>query len=520
MQRKLQIFNHQLFQEGNMELYDPNAPLSDQVDLLPYDESWEFPKEKLKLGRTVGQGAFGRVVKALAFGLNDYETSTVVAVKMLKERADVNQQKALMAELKILIHLGHHVNIVNLMGAVTKNFPKGELLLMVEYCRYGNIRHFLHRYQDNFINEIDPVTKQVVPSTEKIAATVGNGTFKGDRCRSSSTSSSGVMAVYNPSYRQRSDSFINEHRISTGGSTFVYSTSGSTGSFSGSSRNYLRADSQEHVITTSDLVCYGFQCARGMEYLASKKLIHRDLAARNILLADEKIVKICDFGLAKDCYKYENYVKRGDGPLPIKWMSIESIWNHVFTTKSDVWSYGILMWELFTLGGNPYPGIDLDEEFYKKLKNGYRMEKPDFCPDYVYKMMQNCWKENPEERPNFSQIAETLGSCIDESIKQHYIDLSAPYIEMNQRKDIHNYFNLQNDKLSNHEYMNSEVKLGSNYDTVPPARGILQGKQKNEPILLNTLGAIREDLIIKDWIDIQASDNISDYLQMGEETHV
>lgn len=99
------------------------------------------------------------------------------------------------------------------------------------------------------------------------------------------------------------------------------------------------------------------------------------------MLAEDNIVKICDFGLAKDIYKYDNYVKKGDGPLPIKWMAIESIRDKVFTTKSDVWSFAILLWEFFTLGGNPYPGVEIDEEFYKRLKNGYRMEKPDFMPN-------------------------------------------------------------------------------------------------------------------------------------------
>ncbi|GIX95042.1 vascular endothelial growth factor receptor 3 [Caerostris extrusa] len=159
---KLQGFNHQLFQEGHFGLFDPNMPLEDQADLLPYDERWEFPKENLKFGRTLGQGAFGRVIKAEAFGLNDYEKSTTVAVKMLKERANVNQQIALSAELKILIHLGHHVNIVNLMGAVTKNISQGELLVMVEYCRYGNLRNYLLRHREKFINEMDPCSRNQV----------------------------------------------------------------------------------------------------------------------------------------------------------------------------------------------------------------------------------------------------------------------------------------------------------------------------------------------------------------------
>ena len=113
-----------------------------------------------------------------------------------------------------------------------------------------------------------------------------------------------------------------------------------------------------------------------MDYLAGKKVLHGDLACRNILLAADNVVKICDFGLAKDMYKTDNYRKKTDGPLPIKWMAIESLRDRVFSTQSDVWSFGIVLWEMFSLGKTPYPGIDPGASFYEKLLNGYRMEKP------------------------------------------------------------------------------------------------------------------------------------------------
>ncbi|KAI1287027.1 Vascular endothelial growth factor receptor 2 [Halotydeus destructor] len=151
------------------------------------------------------------------------------------------------------------------------------------------------------------------------------------------------------------------------------------------------------------------------------------------LLTEDNIVKICDFGLAKDCYKYDNYVKKGDGPLPVKWMAIESIRDQVFTIKSDVWSFAVLCWEFFTLGGNPYPGVEIDEIFFTKLKNGYRMEKPDYCPDFFYDdIMQLCWAADPKDRPDFTGLSEILGQLMDSRVRQHYLDLNNPYQEMNK----------------------------------------------------------------------------------------
>jgi len=117
------------------------------------------------------------------------------------------------------------------------------------------------------------------------------------------------------------------------------------------------------------------------------QVIHRDLAARNVLLARGGIVKICDFGLARELsagdYSGENYVKKNDEPLPIKWMALESLRDKVYTTKSDVWSFGVFLWELFSLGATPYPGMLVDGEFYARIETGYRMAPPKFSPDTV-----------------------------------------------------------------------------------------------------------------------------------------
>lgn len=142
------------FEEGNLESIDPDGNLDEQADLLPYNRDVEFPREKLKLGKQLGAGAFGVVVKAIATGIVPYEEESVVAVKMVKKQTDNDVMKALVSELKIMIHLGQHLNVVNLLGAVTKNIAKRELMVIVEYCQFGNLQTFLVKHRPYFIDQI------------------------------------------------------------------------------------------------------------------------------------------------------------------------------------------------------------------------------------------------------------------------------------------------------------------------------------------------------------------------------
>ena len=201
-----------------------------------------------------------------------------------------------------------------------------------------------------------------------------------------------------------------------------------------------------------------------MEYLASKKVMHGDLACRNILLAQDNVVKICDFGLAKDIYKTNNYHKKSDGPLPVKWLAVECLRDRIFSTQSDVWAFGkqrififlkginfihhvniklqnvderrcrcrtqftffpgIVLWEMFSLGRTPYPGIEPGQELYEKLLSSYRMSRPEFCPHLVYKVMLDCWSAEPKHRPRFRELADTLGDLLGEGERDHYMRLA------------------------------------------------------------------------------------------------
>uniref|UniRef100_A0A674DQR2 receptor protein-tyrosine kinase n=1 Tax=Salmo trutta TaxID=8032 RepID=A0A674DQR2_SALTR len=292
-------------------ILDPGeGPLEEQCDRLQYDPGqWEFPRDRLKLEKPLGRGAFGKVMQASAFGIDNSTGCRTVAVKMLKEGATPSDHKALMTELKILNHIGHHLNVVNLLGACTK---AGPLMVIVEYCRYGNLSTYLKSKRDVFLlNKVSPGIYEKLQEEEE-------------------------------------------------------------------------EEEEEEALTYDDMLSFSYQVAKGMDFLSSKHCIHRDLAARNVLVSQGGLVKIGDFGLARDIHNDSNYVVRGNVRLPVKWMAPESIFQGIYTMQSDVWAYGILLWEVFSLGLTPYPGIKVDNNFYVMIERGFKMEKPYYASESVY----------------------------------------------------------------------------------------------------------------------------------------
>lgn len=143
---------------------------------------------------------------------------------------------------------------------------------------------------------------------------------------------------------------------------------------------------------------------QGMCYLEDKNFVHRDLAARNILLSDKDVAKVADFGLAKDSRLGQVDL----GKLPIKWTAPEALRQKVSTSKSDVWSYGVVMWEIYSFGRAPYPRMN-QKDVVEKVQSGYRMEKPESCPKDLYdKVMKWCWEIDAKNRPSFKQLADKL----------------------------------------------------------------------------------------------------------------
>ncbi|KAF3848459.1 hypothetical protein F7725_014956 [Dissostichus mawsoni] len=192
------------------------------------------------------------------------------------------------------------------------------------------------------------------------------------------------------------------------------------------------SDSQQEAmdrLEVRELVSAAYQVSRGMDYLASRKCIHRDLAARNVLVTEDNVMKIADFGLARDVHHIDYYKKTTNGRLPVKWMAPEALFDRIYTHQSDVWSFGVLLWEIFTLGGSPYPGVPV-EELFKLLKEGHRMEKPSACPQELYRMMRDCWHAVPARRPTFSQLVDDLDrtlSLMANQLMAHNVEVRSHY---------------------------------------------------------------------------------------------
>ncbi|NXX55130.1 FGFR4 factor, partial [Scopus umbretta] len=294
---------------------------------LPLDAKWEFPREKLVLGKPLGEGCFGQVVRAEAYGIDRDrpDRAITVAVKMLKDNATDKDLADLISEMEMMKLMDKHKNIINLLGVCTQDGP---LYVIVEFAAKGNLREYLRARR---------------PPTPDYAFDVT------------------VMP--------------------------------------------------EEQLSFKDLVSCVYQVARGMEYLESKR----------VGLAQPVQAACAQHSRGRGGQGSD----RGAGRLPVKWMAPEALFDRVYTHQSDVWSFGILMWEIFTLGGSPYPGIPV-EELFKLLKEGHRMDRPSNCTHELYMLMRECWHAVPSQRPTFKQLVEGLDKILA-AVSEEYLDLSMPF---------------------------------------------------------------------------------------------
>ncbi|XP_022097095.1 tyrosine-protein kinase receptor Tie-1-like [Acanthaster planci] len=209
----------------------------------------------------------------------------------------------------------------------------------------------------------------------------------------------------------------------------------------GDLRTYLRGARPDGGVGQSSLsdaklLQFAFDVAKGMQHIAASGVIHRKVAAASILLDENMVPKISGFGLAR-CAEVIVEKPKKLFPPP-RWMALESLKTNTFTSKSDVWSFGILLWEISSVGATPYAGIK-STSLGTRFENGYRLPKPDSCNDEIYGLMQQCWQENPKDRPPFKKVASILEGMAKGHKQQRYI-------QMSPRSETPHYLNIRPDQ--------------------------------------------------------------------------
>ncbi|XP_022111654.1 mitogen-activated protein kinase kinase kinase A-like [Acanthaster planci] len=314
--------NKRNYDDDNALPYEEPRVIFREEDNLPsWAEGWKIPWSDLTVDdRILGRGNFGEV-RSGAVRIDGVMITS--AFKMLKAHASASEREDFLEELRTMTSIGHHPNVVSLLGACRR---QEVLYVALEYLPRGDLRSYLRTARS-------------------------------------------------------------------------------------------QSDSDEDALSPERLVNFALNVAKGMEHLAKTGVIHRDLAARNILLGKGLIAKVSDFGLSRG---EDIYVQTSTRRVPVRWSAIESLRYKKYTIKSDVWSFGIVLWEIATLGGTPYPNIR-SELLPEKLKRGYRMPKPENCDEKSYTLMRKCWEEDPKNRPTFTNLVSILNEMNDSKIKHTYL---------------------------------------------------------------------------------------------------
>ncbi|CAJ0580782.1 unnamed protein product, partial [Mesorhabditis spiculigera] len=383
----LRILYDELMRGGvpSHEIVDQKVPIDQRVADLPYERRLELNQENLQLGQHLGSGEFGRVVmgwlkKPARVSDSAAERARLpVAVKMPRNGNDVKQQKMLSDELKVMGAIAPHPNVLAIIGAITKQMVHGRLFLVVEICDKGSLRDYLRnlgKTSQNFKNDLRPA-----PASSYLQP------------------NSAPKKVYLSELNEE-----NGHAHGAAGE-----------------QEALLEHERIPPSSTAELLSFSMQIANGMEYLSSVPCVHRDLAARNVLLTKDKVCRIADFGMAKNTEKeYYRKTRSTENKVPVRWTSPEAITHGYYTQASDVWSFGILLYEIFTLGGTPYPDLS-NEETLPRVLNGTRNSQPEFAHDDIFNLMQQCWMIDPSKRPLFTDCVHLL--------KEHLRLCSSPLLE-------------------------------------------------------------------------------------------
>ncbi|XP_034467474.1 focal adhesion kinase 1-like isoform X12 [Hippoglossus hippoglossus] len=288
---------------------DDYAEIIDEEDTytMPSTRDYEIQRDRIELGRCIGEGQFGDVHQGVYISPENPALS--VAVKTCKNSTSDSVREKFLQEA-LTMRQFDHPNIVKLMGVITEN----PVWIIMELCTLGELRSFL----------------QV----------------------------------------------------------------------------------RKYSLDLATLILYSHQLSTALAYLESKRFVHRDIAARNVLVSTVDCVKLGDFGLSR-YMEDSSYYKASKGKLPIKWMAPESINFRRFTTASDVWMFGVCMWEILMYGIKPFQGVK-NNDVIGRIENGERLAMPPQCPPTLYSLMTKCWSYDPSKRPRFTELKTQLSTILEE----------------------------------------------------------------------------------------------------------
>ncbi|KAJ9585160.1 hypothetical protein L9F63_003051, partial [Diploptera punctata] len=343
---------------------------------------FEVSYSRLELGRQIGKGAFGRVFLARAEAIAGIPGYLTVAVKKLKNKANADEVEEFLSEIAMMKRVGRHPNVVTMLGCCTLKQP---YCMLMEYIPCGDLLQYLRQLRVEYERRtggafaisstmLRPLPRYVdlqLPLTTNIDSEGSYIQPETQLC-----TSSGRPSITDTEWS-------------------VLTSDNGTVTSDVTLRRRL-----EYVLDPKELQSFAIQIARGMSHLEKKQITHRDLAARNVLIDENKVLKISDFGLSRNGI----YINTKRKKVPLRWLSVEAMRDNLYSSKSDVWAFAIVLWEIGTLDGK-------------------RLEKPDNCSEELYGLMMQCWSHSADLRPSFAEIESHLDSVICR--KRVYVDFSS-----------------------------------------------------------------------------------------------